>query len=52
MKFDDFAAAHLPQQPGLKRYWRVDEVSKTFAKFENNFTMQEIPRGRSILTSA
>jgi hypothetical protein len=28
-----------------ERYWRIDEVSKIFAKFENNFTLQEIPRG-------
>jgi hypothetical protein len=29
-----------------KRYWRIDEVSKIFATFENNFTLQEKPRGR------
>jgi hypothetical protein len=28
-----------------ERYWRIDEVSKIFAKFENNFTLQEISRG-------
>jgi hypothetical protein len=27
-----------------ERYWRIDEVSKIFAEFENNFTLQEIPR--------
>jgi hypothetical protein len=35
-----------------ERYWRIDEVSKTFAKFEDNFTLQEMPRGRSVLTGA
>jgi hypothetical protein len=29
-----------------ERYWRIDEVSKTFAKFEDNFSLQEMPRGR------
>jgi hypothetical protein len=29
-----------------ERFWRIDEVSKTFAKFEDNFSLQEMPRGR------
>jgi hypothetical protein len=30
-----------------ERYRRIDEVSKIFAEFEDNFTLQETPRGLS-----
>jgi hypothetical protein len=37
---------NLVSKTANERYWRIDEVSKIFAKFENNFTLQERPRGR------
>jgi len=36
-----------PSKTANERYWRIDEVSKIFAEFESNFTLQEIPRGLS-----
>jgi hypothetical protein len=35
------------RKPANERNWRIDEVSKIFAEFENDFTLQEIPRGLS-----